>query len=29
MVCFDDAGRDMLWGEVGSFARSDEYAGKL
>ena len=29
MVGFDDAGRDMLRGEVGSFAQSDEYAGKL
>jgi hypothetical protein len=29
MVGFDDAGRDMLRGEVGSFAQSDEYTCKL
>ena len=29
MVGFDDARCDMLWGEVESFARSDENAGKL
>jgi len=29
MVGFDDAGRDTLRGEVGSFAQSDEYVGKL
>jgi len=29
MVGFDDARCDMLRGEVGSFARSDEYTGKL
>jgi len=29
MVGFNDAGCDMLRGEVGSFAQSDIYTGKL